>query len=291
MDIKALTFPLSGIFIFALALGLGYFLTRRFKLSWRLYWIGAAVFVLSQVFHLPFNAFVLPALSRAGLLPSPPEPWALVSQGLILGLSAGIFEEGARFLMYRYWTRTARSWSKGLLLGAGHGGIEAMLVGAVILWSALNIFTLSGADLAARLPADQGALAEQQLTAFWALPWYDTFLGFIERLFTIPVHIALSLLVLQVFLRRQIRWLFAAVAWHTLLNAVGAVVVPQLYGMYWGEAVIGLFGLLSVGIIFALRSSETVEAAPDSAEAAPLNPIVLKRVEETDDQIESSRYQ
>jgi uncharacterized membrane protein YhfC len=288
MEILYFTFPLSGILTFVLALGVGYFLSQRLKLSWRLYWIGAAVFVLSQVFHIPFNAYVLPALARAGLLPSPPEPWALLSQGLILGLSAGIFEEGARYLMYRYWTKDARSWSKGLLLGAGHGGVEAMLVGALILLTFINLIALRGADLDAVVPADQLTLVERQLAYYWSMPWYESMLGFVERLFTLPVHVALSVIVLQVFVRRQIRWLFLAVAWHTLLNAVGAVVVPQMYGIYWGEAAIGAFGLISVLIIFALRQPEP--APPPEEAPEPLNPIILQRVEETEDQIELSRY-
>jgi uncharacterized membrane protein YhfC len=288
VEILYLTLPLSGILTFVLALGLGYFLTRRFQLGWRLYWIGAAVFILSQVFHIPFNAYVLPALGRAGLLPSPPEPWALVAQGIILGLSAGIFEEGARYLMYRFWTRQARSWSKGLLLGAGHGGIEAMIIGALILWTFINFAALNGADLQAVLPADQAALAERQLAALRAMPWYESMLGFVERLFTLPVHVALSVIVMQVFVRRQIRWLFLAIGWHTLLNAVGAVIVPQMYGIYWAEAAVGMFGLASIAIIFALRQPEPEE--PASAEPEPVKRIELKNVEETDEQIESSRF-
>lgn len=285
-----ITLPLSGLLSIALAIGLGIFLTRKFRLGWRLYWIGAVVFILSQVFHIPFNAYVLPFLREAGIIPTLPEPWALPLTGLVLGLSAGIFEEGARYLMYRFWAKNARSWGKGLLAGAGHGGIEAIIVGLLILWSGLQVIAFSGRDVSGILPPEQIPQVEAQLEAALAMPWYATMLGFVERMFVIPVHIALSVLVLQVFTRRQIRWLFAAIAWHTLLNAVGAVYVMQMYGMYAAVATIGLFSLLSIGIIFALHAPEPEEPAETDQPVTPPPSFAPLPVEESGDRLKDSRY-
>ncbi|HLE14455.1 MAG TPA: hypothetical protein VI776_06890, partial [Anaerolineales bacterium] len=58
-SILVYTYPLSAVLIFVLAIGVGLFLTHKFHLSWRLYWIGGAIFILSQVFHLPFNFLLL----------------------------------------------------------------------------------------------------------------------------------------------------------------------------------------------------------------------------------------
>ena len=63
---------------------------------------------------------------------------------VFLGLSAGVFEETARYLTYRFWAKDARSWSRGLMLGAGHGGSEAILVGAL---AAVNFVALLAACL------------------------------------------------------------------------------------------------------------------------------------------------
>jgi uncharacterized membrane protein YhfC len=283
MPVVYFTLPLSGLLVFALVLGLGAFLTRRFKLGWSLFWIGGAVFVLSQVLHIPFNAYILP-----NLIPSLPEPWAFYFLGFAVGLSSGVFEEGARYLMYRFWTRNARTWKQGVLLGAGHGGVEALFIGGLILWTAVNLWALRGQDLNLILSPEQASLAQRQIASLETLAWYETLAGFVERLFVLPAHIFMSVLVLQVFRRGQMRWLFFAVLWHTLLNAVGAVYVPQTLGGNWPLATVGVFGLVSLVLLLALRSPDPAEPAPEEPE--PLQPIALKRAAESDEQIEASRF-
>ncbi|MEI2709429.1 MAG: YhfC family glutamic-type intramembrane protease [Chitinophagaceae bacterium] len=53
-------------------------------------------------------------------------------------------------------------------------------------------------------------------------------LGAVERVFAIAAHLAMSLLVLQVFLRRNIAWLFASIGFHTLLNMVAVIAASRL---------------------------------------------------------------
>jgi uncharacterized membrane protein YhfC len=118
--------------VIALPIGLGIFLTRRLRLGWRLFWIGGAVFVFSQIGHIPFNALV-GLLFQRGVLPVPPPEWILPFNAVFGGLSAGIFEEVARHLMYRFWVKEARWWGEGVLLGAGHAGAEAIILGGLVL--------------------------------------------------------------------------------------------------------------------------------------------------------------
>ncbi|HRO24913.1 MAG TPA: YhfC family glutamic-type intramembrane protease, partial [Promineifilum sp.] len=115
---------------------LAIFIHRRTSASWRFFFIGAVTFILSQVLHIPFNWLV----GQTGLLPDSMDTTAnLLITAIFLGLSAGVFEETARYLAYRFWARDARSWSRGLMLGAGHGGIESILVGVL---SAVSIIGL-----------------------------------------------------------------------------------------------------------------------------------------------------
>jgi len=288
-SILEITFPLSSILTILFAFGLGFYLTRKFKLGWRLYWIGAAVFILSQVFHIPFN-IGLTYLFRIGFIPSPPESWQPIFNAVVLGLSAGIFEEIARYAGYRWWAKEARSWSKGLLYGAGHGGIEAILVGVLVMYTFLQMYTLRGLDLAAVVPADQLEVASAQVSAYWSSAWYDSFLSTLERLLAIPVQIGLSIIVLQVFTRRQAYWLLIAILWHALVDAV-AVYAAGAWGVYVAEAFIALFAMISILVIFLLRQTEP-EPIPEPA----INPPAPDRlfeplsIEETQDNIEKSRY-
>jgi uncharacterized membrane protein YhfC len=285
---------LNGLLMVAMPLLLGVYLARRFRLGWRLWWIGAGTFILSQVGHIPFNA-ALGGLFNRGLLPSPPEEYKLILDALILGLSAGLWEESARYLAYRFWARDARSWSQGLVMGAGHGGIEAILLGLLVLANYVGRIALQDVDLATVLPPEQVELGQQQLQAYWSMPWYDSFLGAIERFFSIAFHLSASLLVLQAFRRRQMRWLWLAIGWHTVMNAV-PLFAAGTWGPYIAEALIGLGALLSLGIIFWLRPldvNDGVQAVPEEVPALPpadATGISLPEIAETRENLEQTRY-
>jgi uncharacterized membrane protein YhfC len=296
MNILYITYPLNVILIFAAAIGAGYLISKKFKLNWLLFWIGGAVFILSQVFHVPFNMFGLPALARSGILPElgvfpiPENPLSLPARALVLGLSAGIFEETARLLMYRFWIKDARSWGKGLMVGAGHGGMEAIIIAIIVLYTFFQLVALKGADLSLFFTPEQLPLAEQQVAFYWSVDWYISLASSWERIFTLPVHIALSVMVLQVFLRRQARWLFLAIAMHTMFNAV-AVYSLATWGVVIAEGLIALMGLASVGIIFALRTPEPAgESTPDLIPAIEPTPFSPPTLEESEENLSDSRY-
>lgn len=290
MDILYLTFPLAILIVFAMAIGLGVYLKRRFRLTWRLYIIGAAVFLLSQVFHIPFN-IVVGLLMERGTIPSPSPEYTILSQIVFLGLSAGVFEEGARYLMYRFWTRDARSWAKGLMVGAGHGGGgEAMIfVGLILVVNFLVMVAYRNSDLTGMVSPEQLGLLERQVEAYWSASWYDSLLPALERGFAIILHLSLSVLVLQVFTRRQIYWLGLAILWHAFANAV-ALYVMMTWGIYHSEAALGIIALASLGIIFALRTPEAVENQPADAPPPPPQPLSRVEIEEDTDRLDASRY-
>lgn len=289
MNILYVTYALNGLLMVAMPIALGIYLTRKFELYGRLWWIGAGVFVLSQVGHIPFNAYVvnplLTNLNDSALLPS---TIMLIVGALVAGLSAGLWEELFRYGAFRWWAKDARSWGSGLLLGTGHGGAESIILGLIVLYSFLNMVLVRNMDLSTLVSPDQLAAAQAQVEAFWSAPWYDTLLGALERLFTIPVQICFAVLVLQTFIRKQWFWLWLAVGFHALVDAT-AVVAQNLLNVYLTEAIIGVFGVLSVLIIFKLRrpepSADPGPAAPSSA------PFIPKSVEETVENLDKTRFQ
>jgi uncharacterized membrane protein YhfC len=283
----------------AMPIGLAIILTRRWKLVGRIWWIGALTFVFSQVGHIPFNALVAPVFNQFGFISLHPTV-QLVIQAAFYGLSAGLFEEGARYLILRFWLKDARSWRTGILFGAGHGGAEAIIFGALVLFAYIQLLILRNAtpaELAQVVSANQIELAQAQLAAYWSAPWYDTLLGAVERLFTIPCQIAMAVMVMQVFTRKNIGWLFAAIGYHALIDAVAVFGQPNM-SMYALEAIVGGFAILSLIIIFllrqpdpqpALRGDEGLNLEP--AHAAPAQAPALKPVEETDENLGNTRYQ
>jgi uncharacterized membrane protein YhfC len=257
---------LSASLMVLMPLGLGFALARRLGLRWRLFAIGAVTFVGSQVLHIPFNAWVLgPLFQRLGLSEATQGlPLAIVAGAL--GLSAGIFEEGARTIVYRFWLKGSRSWSQALMFGAGHGGIEAILLGGLALMALFQLISLRGVDLATVLPADQLELARAQVEAYWSAPWYEALLPAVERASALCLQVSLAVLVLQAFTRHNPLWVVLAIAWHALIDAV-AVIAMAVWGVYVSEGLVALGALASLGILWRLWRPEAagpVEPIPDA---------------------------
>lgn len=295
MDLLSIIHLLNGLLMFVIPILLGMYLTTKFRSGWKIWLIGAATFILSQVFHIPFNLLLLnPALTK--IRPAIPGEPGFLLVALLLGLSAGIFETAARYAMVRWWLRDNRSWRTGVLAGAGHGGIEAILLGILVLLAYFNMMAYRNFDLGSLdLTPEQLALALQQVQSYWNTPWYDTLLGTVERIFTIPFHIAASVIVMQVFTRQpgrqQPAWLVLAVLMHTLLDA-SAVYFAGQGSVYVAEAALGTMAVVGILVIFALRQPES-QPAPAPLPGRPAAPPNFKPapVEETTENLDNTRFQ
>jgi len=291
MDILFWAHFLNGFLMIAMPIVLGIYLARHFKLGWRLWWIGAATFVLSQVGHIPFNWVIGRLLNQTSMV-NWPQTAQLIFNAVFGGLSAGLFEESFRYGMYRWWAKHARSWGKGLLAGAGHGGIEAILLGALALYGFIQLVILRNAEtsqLSQVVGAGKVEIAQAQITAYWSAPWTISILGAVERFFAIPFQLALSLLVLQAFTRRQGWWVWLAIGLHALGDGVAVYLVGTGFSAYAIEGAVGLFAILSIIIIFVLRQPEKqLELEPAAAPVLEFNP---KPIEETQENLEKTRYQ
>ncbi len=278
---------LNAFLMIAMPLGLGVYLARRLKVEWKLFGIGVVTFAASQIFHIPFNQWVLsPSVDRLGLS-SAEGGMGLVILFVLYGLSAGVFEETARYLAYRFWLKDERNWKSAVMFGAGHGGIEAILFGALALYALIQAFVLRGTDLATVLPPEQIQLAQTQLETYWSMPWHMALLGAVERVGALCFHLSASVLVLQAFVRRNNLWVGAAILWHTAINAV-ALVALQVWGVYVSEAIVILFGLVSIVIVLLLKDDPTEQ---DPSFSAPPTPeLVLDQPVLSEENLEDSRY-
>ncbi|MBM4423022.1 MAG: YhfC family intramembrane metalloprotease [Chloroflexi bacterium] len=246
-----ITYTLNFLLMIAIPIIVAVVIHRRLGGRWALMAWGAAAFIGSQVVRIPL-LYGLTALFQSGALPRIPANIVTPFNIAVLSISAGLFEETARYIVYRRFIPAARTWNDGIALGIGHGGIEAILLGLFTGLGVIQMFALRGVDLAALpLQPDQLAAAQKQVADFWSAAWYLTLFGAVERAFAICLHLSLSLLVLQTF-RRNIVWLFAATGWHALANAVTVSVLPSV-GPLATEGILGLFALASMGIIAGLR--------------------------------------
>jgi uncharacterized membrane protein YhfC len=295
MDIGSFTRFLNWFLMIALPVILGIFLTLKFHFGWKIWLIGACTFIISQIFHIPFNKFVLnPILGN--IQPEMSEVSASLVIAILLGLSAGIFEECSRYGMYRWWLKDKRSWRNSIMAGAGHGGIESIILGVLVMLTYINLMAYRNIDLNnLSLSTDQISIARQQIQMYWSLPWYDSMLGALERSLTIPFQIAASVLVLQVFTRkpghRQLRWLGLAILYHAALDA-SAVFISQQWNVYVVEAVLAASVILDIIIIFSLRQPEPEPVVSIPIENTNETPAFTPApIEETSENLEKTRYQ
>ncbi len=244
-------------------LALAVFLARRLGGRWRYWAIGVLVFLLSQaVTRVPAMIWFQTLPSVQAVLKQPVWSWLFF---FFAAFTAGLFEEGGRWLAFRFLVPPGeRSWRTALMLGAGHGGLESVLLGGLALLAALAFYLAL-----VYLPPETFGAAKTQLeplrAEFIGLQGWEPLLGAWERCCALLIQLALTVLVVQAFLRGRRRWWWYALGAHTLVDftVIGLMsVVVKRWGTQVGagltEGLVGVFAVLSLWIIFALRPREKV---------------------------------
>jgi uncharacterized membrane protein YhfC len=280
---------IATFFEIVFPLALAFYVSRRLHVRWRYFWYGVAVFAAVQLFTRVPLVYVLNIVLAPQLKASQTFVWGWL---FILALTAALFEEVGRYFGYRiFMGKEEKTWSKGVMYGIGHGGLESIvLVG--LLSSALslvNILSIQLLDIT-KLPAEQQATLHDRFAALAAQPVWLPLLGGYERLCAIVFHIAMSIVVLQAFRRGQMRWLWYAVGLHFLLDFGAVAFATGLPNLTTGlgsttialivEGWTTLFAILGLWLIFALRDDapprdENAASAPmylpgDAPDAQPL---------------------
>ncbi len=246
------------------------FVRKRHGAAWALLGIGAATFIGSQVVHLPLNV-ALGALFRLPFAASLPEAWHLPFNAVVGGLSAALCEEGARYLVLRYWAKDARRWGKGLALGAGHGGAEALILGILGMATRVSMIVMRDTDaLQVRFGPEQEVLVREAVDAYWQTPLYLPLLSAAERWMAMAMHLALAVLVQRAFVVGRLWPLWAAIAWHAVVNAV-AVYVLVTWGAIAAEGALAVLPVGSIAILWATwradRRAAVETQGPEGSEA------------------------
>ena len=225
MDVtRGIVYLVSGALEILAPLGLGYAMRRRLGVSWRWFYVGGVMFLASLI-RFPLNRYVSSVVLTQG--------YGYTLTTFILAafpsLTAGLFEEGARYIAYRY-VIDEHSLKNGLMYGAGHGGIESIFIVGV------NVLTLGVLLLVNPL-----MIPRQLLESITLSPAYLPLVGLYERLGAMTVQIGLSVMVLEYFRKRDVRYLVGAVALHFLVDFVALATVR--YGWVYSELAITVVAL------------------------------------------------
>lgn len=254
-----ITTAMAVVFVIGYPLALGVIVRKKFAVGWKYFWFGALVFLVFQLLtRIPIVTVLQATVLMHLLLTSTAFTWIWL---MILAITAGLFEEVGRYVGYRlFLRREPKTWSKAVMFGLGHGGLESMVVvGGQIVLNAINTLMLLTLNVNT-LPVAQRQTIIHLFADINAEPLWLPLLSAWERLWTLPLHVALAVIVLQVFRRQQIVWLFLAILFHALVDFVTGA-IPQVLGhsitiTLLVEGIVCVFGLISVWIIWRLHEPE-----------------------------------
>jgi len=239
-----LTFFVAVIIEIGLPVGLAFLVIRKYKVAWIVVLTGVLTFIASQVVHIPLLQ-ILPLLYKAGKISVLPQQWPIWLYAFYVGILAGLCEETARLIGFKILKNKAKDFTASLALGIGHGGVESVFVGFIVLAGLLSALFYNPQTLIARGVAQDTINAVQvQMQQYWATPWHLPFAGAVERITAISSHLLMSILVWKTVARGKAWGYPAAVLYHTILDG-STVWLGKLGLSAWG-----LEGLLSIFLVF-----------------------------------------
>lgn len=217
----------SVIFTVVISIGLPFIalLYAIYKKRYIPFGLGILAFVVSQVLlRIPLMQYMGQNSASYSLF-SITQP---VLFAIIIGLSAGVFEELARFVAMKFLMQQ-RDWQSGFLFGAGHGGIEAVLFVGI---SAISLLF------------SPSIIASSELYL----------VGGIERLFAMLLHIGLSIIVLQGVVQKRFLYVVIAILIHGLVDALVGIFPIYIPADYALIAIEGALALIALAVfIYSLR--------------------------------------
>lgn len=211
--------------------------------------------VLEQIFHSLVLGLV-PGLTKI--------PAAYIVYGC---LAAGVFEETARLLGLRFLCkRQSDSPLMGLAYGAGHGGIEAIMLSGTTMISNVMVMVAINAGssdtLLSGLEGDTYDAALAQLQQISAIAPTDFLASGVERLAAMGLHVALSMLIWMVATKRLPLWGYAlAIVLHALTNVPAGLYQTGVVTSIWLIEALTVLLVACVGVV-VWKLYQTHQKAP-----------------------------
>ena len=186
---------------------------------------------------------------------------AYVLYGCIM---AGVFEECGRHVILKYIVKKDLTRENAVLYGIGHGGIEVLtIVLPVIALEAVIAILFSSGDI----PAALSALNITEETAAAALPTVTAASEFgaemmivfvLERIITMCVHIGLTVIVFYGAVEKRKRFLFLAIALHSIVDSFAALYQRAVISIWVCEIWVVLWAAVIVFIAVKLYKKSAV---------------------------------
>ena len=184
----------SLVVSFALPIGLFVYAKKKLGAKTAPFFIGCGVFfVMVLMLEAAIHRIVFQLAGEA-------LTGSVILYAVYGGLMAALFEETGRYIAMRFLVKPM-DFPNAFMYGAGHGGVEAMLLCGVAsisnIASAVMINSGTMSAQLATLDAEKAADTAAALSALWTTPSLTFFAGGVERIIAVVLHLSLSILVFQ----------------------------------------------------------------------------------------------
>lgn len=223
---------------FLVPLGLIWVLRKRYQASIGSFLTGMIAFVVAvQVLEAPINYYFLVSNENTASWLTQPAIYSLYG-----GLMAGIFEETARYICFKFCLKKQTRVQDSLSYGVGHGGIEAMLIVGTTYISniVISLFINNGLIENLGFSSELQQSVTEQLTMM--SPIIFGVAGY-ERLMTLIIQIGLSVLVFKAVRERKIQYYIFAILLHAALDLPAALYQLGKVNLIATEGLVTLFAI------------------------------------------------
>ncbi|MEK4030462.1 YhfC family intramembrane metalloprotease [Pseudobacillus sp. FSL P4-0506] len=221
------------------------------KFSWRVFWAGVGVFIIfAQILEGGLHAMMIDPSGPSLKMTDNPFAYALYG-----GLAAALFEELGRYFVFLLVLKRSREFGDGVSLGIGHGGIEAVLIGAV---GAVNALVYAIMINNGTFETNLSVLPSQQISQLKMQIIETNFgsylLAGIERAGAIVMQIMFSVMVLLGVRSGKFKYVLYAIGLHLFIDFFVALYqVGTITSIWIIEGLVAAFALLSIYIIRQLK--------------------------------------
>ncbi len=225
---------------------------RRYRVKASTVVFGALTFIVFQiVIRIPLLQMINNAFPS--LVPTTGAVGPLLLYSAYLAITAALFEEGGRFIFFKLFMKDRGDWENAAAFGIGHGGVEALLLVGLTYVSNLVLMLMINAGQLNSLPLGLQQSIDTVKTQFIQVPSYMFLMAGIERVMTIPIHIAFSILVVLGVAKKRPGYIILAILAHFLLNLPLGYFGTLKYGILVTYIFIGVFTAASMVWIIKSR--------------------------------------
>jgi uncharacterized membrane protein YhfC len=252
------SFVVSILLQLVLPLALAFYIVRHYHTEWRLFSVGVLAYLAYQLVQAP----LFQALSGTEFYSQQLQALPQFTVALLVGLVSSLVEQVIAIGGFWFVRKSIAQWKNGLTVTAGHAAVESALIGVQFLINfifAVSI-TSTGVQALTNITAQEAADLQQQITAFWALPWYLPLSAGLQRVALLLMQFALGLMIWLAVSRKAWVWVGAAVLWETAINGIVVAVSAKMPDAL-STLLYVVIGAANAGIVYFLYR----KAQPDES--------------------------